>query len=111
MNRDALSPAPAVAPERMIASVRWAYRLVLGRDPESEKVLANWASLGDPRAVLRHLARSGEAAEVVATGRPLLGEWPAQPINAEAARAAWLLLHGVLPTAVEVEAILLVGVV
>jgi FkbM family methyltransferase len=106
MNRDASSPGPAVAHDRMVAAVRWAYRLVLGRDPESEQVLSNWVSLGDPQAVLRHLACSGEAAHVAATGRPLLGTWPMQAVDAEAVRAAGLLLHGISPGEKEVEATL-----
>lgn len=101
----AASPTP-VAQHEMVAAVRWAYRLVLGRDPESDKVVSNWVSLRDPQAVLRHLARSGEAAEVAATNRPLLGAWPDAPLNAEAVRAAGLLLHGVLPEEEEVAATL-----
>lgn len=103
---NAASPTP-VAQTDMVAAVRWAYRLVLGRDPENDKVVANWASLRDPQAVLRHLARSGEAAEVAATNRPLLGTWPEAPLDAEAVRAAGLLLHGVLPEEEEVAATLL----
>lgn len=102
---NAASPTP-VAQNDMVAAVRWAYRLVLGRDPESDKVIANWASLRDPQAVLRHLARSGEAAEVAATNRPLLGAWPEAPLDVEAIRAAGLLLHGMLPEEDEVEATL-----
>lgn len=104
---NAASQTP-VAQTDMVAAVRWAYRLVLGRDPENDKVVANWASLRDPQAVLRHLARSGEAAEVAATKRPLLGTWPGAPLDAEAVRAAGLLLHGVLPDEEEVEATLVV---
>ncbi|WP_191085672.1 FkbM family methyltransferase [Roseococcus microcysteis] len=102
---NAASQTP-VAQTDMVAAVRWAYRLVLGRDPESDKVIANWASLQDPQAVLRHLARSGEAAEVAATNRPLIGTWPDAPLDAEAIRATGLLLHGTLPAPEEVEATL-----
>lgn len=99
--------SPTTVPQNdMVAAVRWAYRLVLGRDPESDKVITNWASLRDPQAVLRHLARSGEAAEVAATKRPLLGTWPDAPLDAEAVRAAGLLLHGMLPEEEEVAATL-----
>lgn len=103
MNRDASPPVPH---DLMAAAVRWAYRLVLGRDPESEQVLTNWVSLGDPQAVLSHLAVSAEAAEVAATARPLLGTWPMQEVSAEAVRATGLLLHGIAPAEDEVEATL-----
>ncbi len=108
MNRDVLlpSPPPVAAQGRLVAVVVWGYRLVLGRDPESDEVVANWVSLGDPQAVLRHLARSGEAAEAAATDRPPLGAWPAEGISAEAVDAAWLLLKGVPPTPEEVETII-----
>jgi FkbM family methyltransferase len=106
MNADALSPRPAVPQETMVAAVRWAYRLVLGRDPESDEVVANWASLGDPHAVLRHLALSPEAAEIADTKRPLLGTWSTEPIDAEAVHAASLLVNGQPPALREVEATL-----
>jgi len=101
-------PPSSPTPEGMVAAVRWAYRLVLGRDPENDQVIANWVSLNDPQAVLRHLARSPEAAEVATSGRALLGTWPAEPASPEAVRAAALLMRGVEPEAEEVEATLVV---
>ena len=101
------NPKPGgVGHDTLVAAVRWAYRLGLGRDPENAQVVADWASLQDPQAVLRHLARSPEAAEVVATGRPPLGSWPEEPADALAVESAWLLLRGRRPTDEEVKATL-----
>jgi len=98
-------PAPPWGQPLMIETVRWAYRLVLGRDAESEVVVGNWVGLGDPVAVLRHLARTGEAALMQTGAATPRGEWLQQPIDEPAARAAFLLLRGEMPSADAIAAI------
>ena len=45
---DATEATPPVTPEL----VRWAYRLLLGREPENEHILAEWSGTGDFAAML-----------------------------------------------------------
>jgi FkbM family methyltransferase len=103
---NAQAPAPAWGQPLMIEAVRWAYRLILGREAESEAVIGNWVGLGDPVAVLRNLAQSGEAALMRSGATAPRGDWLRQPLDEEAARAAFLLLRGQLPSAAAVGAIL-----
>lgn len=103
---NAHAPAPPWGQPLMIEAVRWAYRLVLGRDAESEVVVGNWVGLGDPVAVLRHLAQSGEAVRMRSGEATPQGEWLRQPLDEQAARAAFLLLRGQMPSAAAVAAIL-----
>jgi len=87
-----------------IETVRWAYRLVLGREAESEAVLAHWAALGDGRTILAHFVRSPEAMANRAAGSPSYGAWIAAPLDASAIRAACHMRLNAIPSAAEILA-------
>ena len=87
-----------------VETVRWAYRLVLGRDPESEAVLAHWAALGDGRVILAHFVRSPEALANRAAGNPSYGAWVAAAVDDGAVRAAFHMRFNAIPAAGEILA-------
>ncbi len=87
-----------------IETVRWAYRLVLGREAESEAVLVHWAALGDGRVILSHFVRSPEAMANRAAGAPSYGAWITAPIDASAIRAAFHMRFNATPSAAEIVA-------
>jgi FkbM family methyltransferase len=87
-----------------IETVRWAYRLVLGREAESEAVLAHWAALGDGRIILQHFVRSPEAIANRGAGGPSYGAWVSAPLDASAIRAAFHMRFNAIPSAAEILA-------
>ncbi|MEI6159575.1 MAG: FkbM family methyltransferase [Roseococcus sp.] len=87
-----------------IETVRWAYRLVLGREPENEAVLAHWAALGDGRLILAYFVRSPEAQAHRAAGAPAHGGWAIAPLNAAAIRATFHMRFNAIPSAKEIAA-------
>lgn len=87
-----------------IETVRWAYRFVLGREAETEAVLAHWAALGDGRIILAHFVRSPEARAHRAAGAPSYGSWIAMPLDASAIRAAFHMRFNAIPSAAEILA-------
>lgn len=94
---------PIAASSLNIETVRWAYRFILGREPESETVLGHWASLGDGRRILAHFAQSPEAAAHWRAGAAPQGAWALAPLGAAAIRAAFHLRFNALPTEAELQ--------
>lgn len=85
--------------------VRWAYRLVLGREPENRAVIQGWSAVA-PREILAAMAASPEAEGCRMAGFPAKGGWVGEPLSRGAAVAAHRLLHGVAPSEPEVAAAL-----
>lgn len=70
--------------------VRWAYRFILGRDPEPE-ILPFWTEVAEPRRILQGLVDSDEFADMQAEGLPdRLGVEAAGAGRAAHAAAHWL---------------------
>ncbi|MDB5414172.1 MAG: fkbM [Rubritepida sp.] len=86
-------------------TVRWAYRLILGREPESESVIRAWAGV-PPRETLMHFATSPEGAGNRLTGYPTRGAWMLEQLTPQMAIAAHQLRHGCVPNDEEIEAAL-----
>lgn len=82
--------AAAVTPEL----VRWAYRLLLGREPESEQVLETWASIDDFRRLREEILGSLEFGATAVAGRPEQGEWAEEPASRAAILAMLRLRDG-----------------
>jgi FkbM family methyltransferase len=87
-----------------IETVRWAYRFVLGREAESDAVLAHWAALGDGCRILAFFVRCPEAVAHRAAGSPAHGPWIAAPLDAAAIRAAYHMRFNAVPSAAEILA-------
>jgi len=87
-------------------AVRWAYRLMLGRDAESAAVVGAWAKITDPCLIRDHFLASDEFQAQLKAGFPPLGAWIDGPLTAEAATAAHALLHGGAPAPAELAATL-----
>lgn len=87
-------------------AVRWAYRLLLGRDAESAAVVGAWARITDTRVIRDHFLASDEFQAQLAAGFPPLGPWIDGPLTADAATAAHALIHGVPPAPAELAATL-----
>ncbi|UPY36789.1 FkbM family methyltransferase [Sediminicoccus sp. KRV36] len=85
-----------------VETVRWAYRFILGREPENEAVLAHWASLADGRVILAYFVQSPEALTQQAAGFPAHGAWIAGPLTADAIQAAYHLRFNASPSAEEI---------
>lgn len=79
--------------------VRWAYRFVLGREPENEKVLDDWTGSGDLTGLREALLDSVEFASHAAEGFPERGGWIHGPVTEEAAAALLTLRDGAPPGA------------
>ena len=75
------------------ALVRWAYRFLLGRDPESEAVVEGWCGAGSLAGLRDGILSSPEMAAVAMSGFPNRGGW-ADNIASDQAAAACLLLAG-----------------
>jgi hypothetical protein len=56
-------------------TVRWAYRLLLGRDPESDSVIQNWCTAGRLSELREGILTSPEMAELAFSGFPEKGSW------------------------------------
>ena len=100
-----MEPIATTIPD--VETVRWAYRFILGREPESEAVLGHWASLGDGRVILSYFVRSPEAQAHLLAGAGPLGNWALSPLGAPAIRAAFRLRFNAAPTEAELRAELL----
>lgn len=85
------------------ATVRWAYRLLLGRDPESDAVLDAWCGTGSVARLMDGILTSPEIAGLALAGFPDRGSWIESPVTAEAAQAALTLRDGAPPSAEAVE--------
>lgn len=74
--------------------VRWAYRLVLGREAESDEVVSHWQQTPDTRSLLLHFISSSEAqarARVPTIGRYMLAARPHLDVCADPATLARML--------------------
>lgn len=75
------------------ATVVWAYRLILGREPESDEVVEGWARGARPAELRDQFLASAEMAALRAEGLPL--RLAARPLDLlEAATAALALTEG-----------------
>jgi len=94
----------APAGERLApATVRWAYRFLLGRDPESEAVLDAWCGSGSVAGLLDGILTSPEIAALALAGFPERGSWIESRVTEEAVQAALTLRDGAAPAAEAVE--------
>lgn len=87
-----------------LETVRWAYRFILGRDPENEAVLGHWASLADGRLILAYFVQSPEGLAHQQAGNPALGNWITSGLTQAAVRAAYDLRFNAIPSEAEVAA-------
>jgi len=85
------------------ATVRWAYRFLLGRDPESEAVLDAWCGTGSVAGLMKGILSSQEIAGLALAGFPERGSWIESPVTTEAVTAALTLRDGAGPSAQAVE--------
>jgi hypothetical protein len=74
--------------------VRWAYRLVLGREPESEETLEAWTRIGDFAALREGMLGSPEFVQHAQDGFAARGGWIHGPVTEEAAAALLALRDG-----------------
>jgi hypothetical protein len=86
------------------ATVRWAYRLVLGREPESEATIANWLAANDFAALREGMLGSAEFAAHAAQGFAARGGWIHGPVTEEAAAMLLALRDGEAPSAASLAA-------
>lgn len=86
------------APPVTRAAVRWAYRLVLGREPESEETLEAWTRIGDFAALREGMLGSPEFAQHAEGGFVPRGGWIHGPVTEEAAFLLLALRDGAAPS-------------
>jgi predicted O-methyltransferase YrrM len=98
-------PAPAAAPPMTRSLVRWAYRLVLGREPESEQVIGDWLGSADVAGLREALLSSPEFAAHAAEGFPERGGWILGPVTEEALAVLLLLRDGEAPSPAAIAAL------
>lgn len=84
--------------------VRWAYRIVLGREPESDAVLTAWAGSGDLMELREGLLESPEFASHAAEGFPERGGWIHGPVTQDALLTLLTLRDGAPPGPAAIEA-------
>lgn len=89
------------------AVVRWAYRFLLGRDPENETVIQGWCGATDLAGLRDGILTSPEMAAVAMSGFAERGHWAESLATEEAAAACLLLGTDRVADAAEVEALLL----
>jgi hypothetical protein len=88
------------------ATVRWAYRLLLGREPESEAVIENWRSAGSIGQLREGILTSPELAALAIGGFPEAGDWIQGRATEEAAATLLALRDNKPPAPEAVEAFL-----
>jgi hypothetical protein len=86
------------------ATVRWAYRLVLGREPESEATIANWLAADDFAALREGMLGSAEFAAHAAQGFAARGGWIHGPVTEQATALLLALRDGEAPSPAAVAA-------
>lgn len=96
-----------VSPQLTPALVRWAYRFLLGRDPESEAVVEGWCGAGSLAGLRDGILTSPEMAAVAMSGFAERGSWIESRATDEAAFACILLATDHMASASEIEALLL----
>lgn len=87
------------------ALVRWAYRFLLGRDPESEAVVEGWCGAGSLTGLRDGILLSPEMAAVAMSGFAERGQWADNQPTDEAAACCLLLATDRAPDAAEIEAL------
>lgn len=96
---DAEPMLPGQVPPVGRATVRWTYRFVLGREPESEAVLAAWTGTNDFAGLREGVLSSPEFVAHAMGGFVERGGWALGPVTAEAAEVLLALRDGVTPDA------------
>ncbi|WP_431303179.1 hypothetical protein [Sediminicoccus sp. BL-A-41-H5] len=89
------------------AVVRWAYRFLLGRDPENETVVQGWCGATNLSGLRDGILTSPEMAAVAMSGFVERGHWAETRATEEAAAACLLLGTDRVADAAEIEALLL----
>ncbi|WPB86263.1 class I SAM-dependent methyltransferase [Sediminicoccus rosea] len=89
------------------ALVRWAYRFLLGRDPENDAVVQGWCGAANLGGLRDGIMTSPEMAAVAMSGFAERGNWADNRATEEAAAACLVLGTDRVPDAAEVEALLL----
>lgn len=87
------------------AVVRWAYRFFLGRDPESEVVIANWCGAGSLAGLRDGILMSPEMAAVAMGGFTEHGNWADNQATDEAAIACLMLANDQAPDLAAIKAL------
>jgi hypothetical protein len=87
------------------ALVRWAYRFLLGRDPESEAVVEGWCGAGSLTGLRDGILTSPEMAAVSMSGFPDRGGWVDNLVTDQAAAACLILAQDTVPDAAAIEAL------
>lgn len=85
------------------ATVRWAYRFLLGRDPESETVVEAWCGAGSLMGLREGIMVSPEMAALAMSGFPERGGWIDNQPTDEAASVCLTLRDGAVPDAAAVQ--------
>jgi len=85
-------------------TVRWAYRLLLGREPENDAVIENWCSAGRISELREGILSSPEMAALATAGFPDTGDWLQGGITAEAVVTLLSLRDGESPAPEAVDA-------
>lgn len=83
--------------------VRWGYRFLLGRDPESEAVIEAWCGAGSLRALREGILVSPEMAALAMADFPERGGWIDNQATDEAVRACLMLRDGTAPDDEQVQ--------
>ncbi|MDB5414171.1 MAG: hypothetical protein JWR10_2506 [Rubritepida sp.] len=83
--------------------VRWAYRFLLGRDPESEAVIDTWCGAGSLSGLREGMLVSPEMAGLSMSGFPERGTWIDGQATDEAATVLLTLRGGTEPDPAAVE--------
>jgi hypothetical protein len=87
------------------ALVRWAYRFLLGRDPESEAVVEGWCGAGSLAGLRDGILSSPEMAAVAMSGFPDRGGWADNVVTDQAAAACLLLAGENVPDEAAIQAL------
>jgi predicted O-methyltransferase YrrM len=90
------------APRLSRATVRWTYRFVLGREPESEVVLAAWVASDDFTGLREGVLNSPEFVTHALGGFVERGGWALGPVTDEAVSVLLALRDGAMPEAAAV---------
>lgn len=88
-----------------VETVRWAFRLILGRDPENEGVIEAWRQV-PPRELFATFLNSAEAEARQQAGFRPAGPWMRDALPPAAVIAVYRLLRGADPSPAELAAAL-----
>lgn len=85
------------------ATVRWAYRFLLGRDPESQVAIDAWCGAASLFELRDGILASPEMAELVLAGFPVTGNWIDSRVSTEAIETLLAIRDGAMPDTATVE--------